>query len=172
MIDYDLTRIRAVVLDVDGVLSTSVVPMDSEGQPARTLNIKDGYILQQAAKHGLLLGIISGGRSEAVQRRYEGLGIRHIRMGAHTKRPHMEELCELWQISPAEVLYMGDDIPDIPVLQYVGCPCCPADASPDVKAVVRYVSHYRGGEGCVRDVLEQVMRAQGLWMDSPEAFGW
>ena len=172
MIDFDLTKIRALVFDVDGVLAAQTLPMDADGQPSRTLNVRDGYALQLAVKKGLHVGIITGAKTEQVRRRYEGLGIRHIYMASAVKTRDMDDFLRLTDLTPDEVLYMGDDIPDYEVMQRVGLPVCPADAAAEVKSVARYVSPMAGGYGAARDVIEQVMKAQGLWMSSAEAFGW
>ena len=172
MINYDLKQIKALVFDVDGVLSAETIPMGMDGQPLRTVNIKDGYALQLAVKMGLRVAIITGGRSESIPRRYEGLGMTDIYMGAAVKTRELAHLMEKYALRPNEVLYMGDDIPDYEVMCRVGLPCCPADAAPEIKAVSVYVSHRAGGYGCVRDVVEQVLRAQGRWMAHEQAFGW
>lgn len=172
MINYDLSRIRLIIFDVDGVLSASTVGMDSEGMPLRTLNIKDGYAIQLAVKKGLPIAIISGGRSAAVEKRYQYLGMTEIHMGAGMKMQTYEALLEKYGVTDADVLYMGDDIPDLQVMQRVGCACCPKDAAPEVRAVSCYISDYKGGYGCARDVVEQVLRAQGKWLSDSEAFGW
>lgn len=172
MINYDLARIRALVFDVDGVLSAETITLHPGGEPMRTVNIKDGYALQLAVKSGLIVAIITGGNAQAVRLRYEGLGIRDIYMGSSVKIRQYTDLVERYHLCHEEVLYMGDDIPDLEVLQTVGLSCCPADAAPDVKAVCSYISHRNGGYGCGRDVIEQVLRAQGKWMSHEHAFGW
>lgn len=172
MINYDLRNIRALAFDVDGVLSTNRVLLLPDGEPARSAHIKDGYALQLAVKKGLCTAIITGGRSEAVRRRYEGLRVPYIYMGASVKIQVFERWLAETGLTPGQVLYMGDDIPDLEVLRACGCPCCPADAAPEVREACLYVSHAAGGEGCARDVIEQVLRAQGLWMSDAEAFGW
>lgn len=173
MINYDLTKIRALAFDVDGVLSANnVYLLSGDGQPHRTANIKDGYALQLAVKSGLQLAIITGGRSEAVKRRYEGLGLQHVFVGVSVKINCFESWLQECNLKPEEVLYMGDDIPDYEVMKVCGCPCCPADAASEIKEISLYVSDKNGGDGCVRDVLEQVLRAQGKWMSSAMAFGW
>lgn len=172
MIDYDLTKIRAVIFDVDGVLSTATVSMDAEGQPLRTLNVKDGYAMQLAVKMGLTVGIISGGKGEPVRQRYEYLHVPYIYLGSHVKTTDLQEILDKTGIQLDEVLYMGDDIPDYEVMQLVGLPCCPADACPEIREIARYVSPCTGGNGCARDVIEQVMMAKGLWMSDKIAFGW
>lgn len=173
MINYDLKKIKALAFDVDGVLSTNnVVLFDGNGQPCRTANIKDGYALQLAVKCGFQVAIITGGRSEAVHTRYKNLGIQDVFMGAAVKITCLEGWMCMYGLQPEEVLYMGDDIPDYEVMRACGCPCCPADAASEIRDIALYVSDKRGGEGCVRDVVEQVMRAHGKWMSSAEAFGW
>lgn len=173
MINYDLKKIRALAFDVDGVLSTNnVVLVENSPQPCRTANIKDGYAMQLAVKRGLRLAIITGGRSEAVRQRYVSLGLQDVFMGVSVKITCFTDWLEESGLMPEEVIYMGDDIPDYEVMQLCGCPCCPADAAEEIKGISRYVSPQSGGHGCVRDVIEQVLRAQGLWMTDAEAFGW
>lgn len=172
MIDYDLTKIKGLVFDVDGVLSLNTIPMDAEGQPLRTLNIKDGYAIQLAVKRGLQVGIITGGITEVIRKRYEYLHVQHIYIGASYKMRELDDLMQKTGLKPDELLYMGDDIPDYEVMKYVGLPVCPADAAPEIKAISRYISPCRGGEGAARDVIEKVLQAQGLWMTDKTAFGW
>lgn len=172
MIDYDLKKIKALFFDVDGVLSAETIGMDANGDPMRTVNIKDGYALQLAVKAGLHIAIITGGKTEAIRKRYEGLGIKDIFLGAAVKTKEYQLLLDKYQLSPEEVLYMGDDIPDYEVLRLVGLPCCPADATPEIKQICKYISHRNGGYGCGRDVVEQVLKAHGKWMSHSEAFGW
>lgn len=172
MIDYDLKKIKALFFDVDGVLSAETIGMDAYGDPMRTVNIKDGYALQLAVKAGLHIAIITGGKTEAIRKRYEGLGIKDIFLGAAVKTKEYQLLLDKYQLSPEEVLYMGDDIPDYEVLRLVGLPCCPADAAPEIKQICKYISHRNGGYGCGRDVVEQVLKAHGKWMSHSEAFGW
>ncbi len=172
MINFDLTRIKALAFDVDGVLSASNVLLLEGGQPCRTANIKDGYALQLAVKRGMPVAIITGGRSEAVRVRYEGLGIKDVFLGTAVKISKFQEWTASLGIQEDEVLYMGDDIPDFEVMQRCGCPCCPADAAAEIREIATYVSPLNGGYGCVRDVVEQVLRAQGKWMGDSTAFGW
>lgn len=172
MIPYDLKKIKAVAFDVDGVLSRQTIVLHPSGEPMRTVNIKDGYALQLAIKMGLHVAIITGGTSQAVRRRYEGLGISDVYLGCAVKIHTYEAFLEKYGLTDEEVLYMGDDIPDYEILTRCGCPCCPADAAPEIRSVSCYISHLAGGEGCGRDVLEQVLRAQGKWMSSDHAFGW
>ena len=172
MIDYDLTKIKALCFDVDGVLSAETVPMNSEGDPLRTVNIKDGYALQLAVKMGLHVAIITGARVESVRKRYEGLGLEDVHIGCSVKVHTYRAFCEKYGLRDDEVLYMGDDIPDYEVMKQVGLPCCPRDAAPEIRDISLYVSHRDGGQGCVRDVIEQVLKAQGKWMANKDAFSW
>ena len=165
-INYDLKKIKALVFDVDGVLSANVIPMSSEGEPLRTVNIKDGYSLHLAAKQGVLLGIITGGRTEAVRKRFTSLGFEdgNIYMGSSVKIHDYHDFRDRHGLKDEEILYVGDDIPDLEVMRECGLPCCPKDAVPEVKAVARYISYAEGGYGCGRDIVEQVLKVQGLWM--------
>lgn len=170
-INYDLTRIKALLFDVDGVLAATHAPLATDGEPLRVINFKDGYALQLAVKKGFLVGIITGGRTQSVRRRFEDLNLTHIYMGSAFKIDNYNDFKQQTGLGDDQILYMGDDIPDIPVLRRVGLPCCPADAASDTQAVAAYISPYNGGRGCGRDVIEQVMKAQNVWMDT-EAYDW
>ena len=172
MINYDLTKIKALVFDVDGVLSAETIQMNDEGVLMRSVNTKDGYVLRLAVTMGLHVAIITGALEEAIRRRYEGLRIYDVFLGSSVKTDSLKKLLEKYNLSADEVLYMGDDIPDYEVMKQVGLPCCPADAAPEIREISRYVSHRNGGYGCVRDVIEQVLKAQGKWMANKEAFSW
>lgn len=172
MINYDLKKIRAIIFDVDGVLSSETIPLHPDGEPMRTANIKDGYAIQLAQKVGLRIVILTGGHTDSVRRRYEGLGLTDVYMGCAIKIDTYNAFLAKYGLKDEEILYMGDDIPDYEVMQRCGCPCCPKDACPDIKDISLYVSNYRGGQGCGRDVIEQVLRVQGKWLSGAEAFGW
>ncbi len=172
MINYDLRKIRAVVFDVDGVLSRQTVTMSPEGEPLRTADIKDGYALQLAVRSGLKIAVITGGNTRAVKARYAALGLEDVYTGAADKREAYAAFREKHSLSDCEIIYVGDDIPDYRVMKLSGCPCCPKDAAAEIKDISVYVSARRGGEGVARDILEQVLRVQGKWMTSAEAFGW
>lgn len=172
MINYDLTKIKALAFDVDGVLSAETITMDANGVPLRTVNIKDGYAIQLAVKMGLHIAIITGAKVDAVRVRYQGLGVPDVHLGCSVKMPVYESFLQKYELTDEEVLYMGDDIPDLEVMHRCGCPCCPADAAPEVISASIYISHLRGGYGCGRDVVEQVLRAQGKWLSDEKAFGW
>ena len=172
MINYDLKKIRALLFDIDGVLSAETISQGPDGEPVRTVNIKDGYALRLAQMSGLHIAIITGARPEAIRRRYELLGIEDIFLSCSVKMETYELLKKKYDLSDDEVLYMGDDIPDYEIMSRVGCPVCPADAAPEIKAISVYISHLKGGYGCGRDVVEQVLKAQGKWMNDKKAFGW
>lgn len=173
-INYDLNKIKALAFDVDGVLSANVIPMSTEGEPMRTVNIKDGYALHLAAKYGIPLAIITGGCTEAVRKRFLALGIlaENIYMGSSVKIHDYHDFRDRYGLRDEEILYVGDDIPDIEVMSTCGLPCCPKDAAPEVKSVARYISHKEGGYGCGRDIVEQFLKVKGLWMADERAFGW
>ncbi|MDR1814723.1 MAG: HAD-IA family hydrolase [Tannerella sp.] len=171
MINYDLKKIKAFVFDVDGVLSSNMIPLAINGDPMRTVNIKDGYALQLAVRKGFKVGIITGGYTDAVKIRFERLGIRHIYMRSSLKIADYEDFMRNTGVKDEEVMYCGDDIPDYEIMSRVGAPVAPSDAAPEIKAISLYISPLKGGEGVARDVIEQTMKAQGIWMDN-EAFGW
>lgn len=166
-----LPYVEAFIFDVDGVLSGQQIPLGEDGTPMRTVNIKDGYAMHNACKKGMNIAIITGGDSEAVRVRYEKLGVKHIYMQSHIKMVDFNDYIKKTGLDPKKIMYMGDDIPDYPVMKAVGIPVCPIDAAPEIKKISLYISDKRGGEGCARDVIEQVMKAKNLWMDD-EAFGW
>lgn len=172
MIDYDLKKIKAIIFDIDGVLSSSTIQMNDKGEPVRTVNIKDGYSIQLAVKCGIKIAIITGGKGEAIIERYRGLGVKDIYTSASVKTREYADFVQKYNLSDEEVIYMGDDIPDYEVMKICGVPCCPADAAPEIKTIARYISHVNGGQGCGRDVIEQVLKAQDKWMSHAHAFGW
>ena len=172
MIDYDLSKIKMIVFDVDGVLSSETITLHTSGDPLRTVNIKDGYAIQLAIKMGLHIAIITGGNTENVRIRYDRLGMKEVHMSCAVKIETYRELLKKYDLTDAEVMYMGDDIPDYEVMKCCGCAVCPADAASEIKALSVYVSHAKGGQGCARDVIEQVLKAQGKWMNDKRAFGW
>ncbi len=159
----DLKKVKAFAFDVDGVLSAQIIPIHPNGEPMRTANIKDGYALQLAVKLGFPVAIITGGKTDAVRKRYVDLGVQDVYMGASDKIIQFNDWIEKRNLSPENVLYMGDDLPDYPVMKVVGVPVCPADAVEEIKSLCKYISHKNGGEGCARDVLEQVLRVHNMW---------
>lgn len=173
MIPYDLTKIRAIIFDVDGVLSRQTITLHADGTPLRTANIKDGYAIQLSVKLGLRIAIMTGARVESIRTRYESLGMSDdIYTGCSIKIKTYEAFCSKHGLRDDEVMYMGDDVPDLEVMRRVGCPVCPRDACPEVQEASIYISHLCGGEGCARDVIEQTLRAKDLWLMNEAAFGW
>ena len=164
-----LNNVKAFIFDVDGVLTNGMVTIFPNGDLIRNMNIKDGYALKTAIDAGFPICIISGGSNEAVRTRLEGLGLTEIYLGVHNKIEKYNEILATHQLKPEEIVYMGDDIPDYPVMKLVGVPCAPQDAAPEIKSVAKYVSPIKGGEGCVRDIIEQVMRVQQKWNGHFEA---
>ena len=139
-IAYDLTKIKAFAFDVDGVLSPSTIPMSTDGEPLRMVNIKDGYAMQLASKLGYKIAIFTGGKTHAVRVRFESLGVRNIYLGAAEKLPLLLDWMQKEDLKPEEVVYVGDDIPDIPCMRHVGLPCAPADAAPEALETALYIS--------------------------------
>lgn len=166
----ELENVKAFIFDVDGVLSLETTPLSAEGDPVRTANVKDGFAIRNALRHGLEIGIITGGLIERVKFRYQKLGVKYYYDDVNDKTGCLRDFVEKTKIDPGQIMYMGDDLVDYPVMEMVGLPVCPIDAAPDVKKISKYISGKKGGEGCVRDVIEQVLRAQGKWMDSETFF--
>lgn len=158
-----LNHITTFVLDVDGVLTDGSILVSNDGDLLRSMNIKDGYAMKKAVKAGYTVCIISGGKNEGVRKRLQGLGITDIHLGVEDKVENLDEFFDVYSIDPKNVAYMGDDIPDIYPMKMVGLPTCPQDAVSEVKAISKYVSHKNGGKGCVRDLIEQVMKVQEKW---------
>jgi 3-deoxy-D-manno-octulosonate 8-phosphate phosphatase (KDO 8-P phosphatase) len=158
-----MNDITTFIFDVDGVLTDSSVHITPTGEMLRIMNIRDGFAMKAAIESGYHVCIISGGSNEGVRIRLRNLGITDIYLGTPDKVETFKEYCDIHQINPQHVLYMGDDIPDYHVMQLVELPTCPQDASPEIKAISKYISHKNGGKGAVREVIEQVMKVQGKW---------
>lgn len=160
----DLSGITTLIFDYDGVMTNGVVIISSTGDHLRAGNVKDGYALQLAVKSGYRVVVISGGFSESMRHRCNALNLKDVYLGVPDKVAVFESYMKEHNLKPEEVLYMGDDIPDYHVMKKVGMPVCPADAAQEIKEISRYISHFNGGEGCVRDIIEQVMKLQGKWL--------
>ena len=167
----ELRNVKAFVFDIDGVLSTQTITLSLWGAPLRTVNLRDGYALQLAVKKGYHVGVISGASPKEYIKRLKTLGVNDIYLNSRTKKESLEILVRKWNIYLKDVMYMGDDIPDYEVMKMVGLPACPADADSEIKQIAVYISDKKGGEGCVRDVIEQALRLHNNWMDH-EAFSW
>jgi 3-deoxy-D-manno-octulosonate 8-phosphate phosphatase (KDO 8-P phosphatase) len=158
-----LSKIDTFIFDVDGVLTDGSLTVTTDGEMLRTMNVKDGYALKAALDSGYKIAIISGGTNEGVRTRLKALGVEFIYLGSHDKIKQLNSFVNSSGVNMNNILYMGDDIPDIPVLKVVGLSCCPQDAVNEVKEVSTYVSNKNGGKGAVRDVIEQVMKIHGKW---------
>lgn len=166
-----LSKITTLIFDYDGVMTDGTMILLHEGQPLRSANVKDGYVLQLAIKLGYRIAIISGGFSKSVENRFGTLNISDVFLGVPDKLKVYNEYIEKNNIDPEEIVYMGDDIPDLRVMKQVGVPVCPSDASQEVKDICLYISDKAGGQGCVRDIIEQVLKVQGKWM-TEDSFFW
>lgn len=160
-----LHKINTFIFDVDGVLTNGMLTIMPDGELVRHMNVKDGYAMKLALKKGFRVCIISGGTNQAVKSRLAALGIEDIYLGAHDKIKQYQEIIEKYNLQADNILYMGDDIPDLPVMKKVGLSCCPNDAVPEIQQISKYISNKKGGEGCVRDVIEQVLKVNGKWND-------
>ncbi|VAW09829.1 3-deoxy-D-manno-octulosonate 8-phosphate phosphatase [hydrothermal vent metagenome] len=161
-----LKDITTFVFDVDGVFTDGTLLITTDGEMLRKMSVKDGYALKTALLKGYNVCIISGGTNKGVRKRLSALGVTDIYLGAHLKKEPLKEYLKKHNIKPENVLYMGDDLPDIPPMQIVGLPTCPQDAVNEVKAAAKYISHRVGGDECVRDVIEQVLKVRGDWYES------
>ena len=158
-----LVNITTFIFDVDGVLTDGTITVTTDGEMLRTMSIKDGFALKTAVDAGFNICIISGGSNEGVRKRLSGLGIKDIYLGAHNKIEQLNEYLDKHNIAKSQTLYMGDDIPDYPVMKLVGLPCCPQDAVAEIKSISKYISHKNGVNGAVRDVIEQVLKVHDKW---------
>jgi 3-deoxy-D-manno-octulosonate 8-phosphate phosphatase (KDO 8-P phosphatase) len=167
----DLAKVKAFVFDIDGVLSLQTIGLNAFGVPNRTVNLRDGYAVQLAVKKGYFVAVISGSNSKEYMKRLKQLGVKDVYLNSRSKLEHFNTFLRKHDLDKNDVLFMGDDIPDYEVMKVAGVPVCPADADSEIKQVALYVSDKRGGEGCVRDVIEQVLRLHNKWMDT-EGFIW
>mgnify|MGYP002640031177 CR=1 FL=1 len=166
-----LSNVNTFIFDYDGVMTDGKLMLQHDGQPLRTANVKDGYILQLAIKLGYRVVIISGGISKSVENRFESLKVKDVFLGVSNKLTVFEKYIKDNNLNPENIVYMGDDIPDYKVMKLVGVPVCPSDAVEEIKGISIYISDKKGGHGCVRDILEQVLKVQGKWM-TEDGFLW
>ncbi|KPK85524.1 MAG: 3-deoxy-D-manno-octulosonate 8-phosphate phosphatase [Bacteroides sp. SM23_62_1] len=167
----DLRLVKAFIFDVDGVLSSPKIYLYPGGELMRSMNIKDGFAIQYAIRKGYLIGIITGGNPEPVKARFSHLGVKDIYMKSRDKMLDFSDFLKKNKLEPQQVLYMGDDLPDYQVMKEVGFAACPSDAVEEIKSISKYISDKKGGDGCVRDIIEQVLRLHGKWMEE-DAFHW
>lgn len=163
-IDYDLRLIKGVAFDMDGVLSGSTVNVGPDGNLCRTSNVKDGYAIQYALRHGLCIAVISGAKDESMRPAYRSLGLTDVYFGCSEKRTALNAWMKERGLCPEEVAYVGDDIPDLEVMEIIGLPVTPRDGAIEVKRIARYISPVKGGEGVARDLISQILSARGEWM--------
>lgn len=166
-----LKNINTLIFDYDGVLTDGTVLTTDTGDQYRTGYVRDGYALHYAVKKGYNVAIISGGTSYSIIKRCESLNIKDVYIGIVNKISTFNDYIKSKNVETSQVLYMGDDIPDYKVMKLSGLPVCPSDAAEEIKSISLYISHCKGGMGCVRDVIEQVLKVQGNWMDD-DAFEW
>ena len=160
-----LRDVSCFILDVDGVLTDGSLVLHPDGEQLRTMYIRDGYAMQLAIRKGYKVVVISGGKSEAVLKRLNGLGIKDVHLAIEDKEDTIKKVIKKFGLKKESILYMGDDIPDLVAMKHCGIATCPADAAPEIKAASIYISDKSGGHGCVRDVIEQTMRLQGKWAE-------
>ncbi len=160
----NLKNIKAFIFDVDGVLTDGKLLISEKAELLRSMNVKDGFAMKFAIDNGFKISIISGGTNKAVKTRLINLGIEEIHLSSHKKIVPFNNFVNKYNLKPENILVMGDDIPDVPIIEAAGIGCCPQDAVPEVKAISDYISQKNGGKGCVRDVIEQVMKIQNKWI--------
>jgi len=166
-----LKHIKAFVFDYDGVLTNGNVYLTDSGMQLRQGNVRDGYALQLARKKGFHIAVITGSHDRGIEKRCHFLNIEQVFLGVSDKQKVFLEYLETYNLKAEEILFMGDDLPDYLIMKMAGIPCCPADACEEIKQVSEYISPLQGGKGCVRDVIEQVLKIKGMWMDD-DAFHW
>jgi 3-deoxy-D-manno-octulosonate 8-phosphate phosphatase (KDO 8-P phosphatase) len=159
----ELKKVKAFVFDVDGVLSKDTSPLNEDGDPVRTANVKDGFAIRSAISAGFEIAVITGGYIERVPKRYDRLGVKYFYNNARDKVACLHDFLKKTEIDARNVVFMGDDLVDFGAMKFVGIPVCPQDAVPDIKTISKYISPKNGGEGCVRDIIEQTLRAQNKW---------
>lgn len=167
----NLHKITTLIFDYDGVMTDGKVLFTDDGQQLRSVNVRDGYALQLASKKGFRIVVLSGADTEGMRKRCESKIFNHVFLGISDKQSVFNDFINSESLKLEEIMYMGDDIPDLPVLSKVGIAACPADACEEVKKSVHYISPFKGGNGCVRDIIEQILKVHGQWMDQ-DAFHW
>jgi len=166
MIFEKFNSIKAFVLDVDGVLTDGHILVNEAGEQWRSFHVKDGYAMQLAVKKGYIIIVITGGKSQGVFQRLSGLGVQEIHMGISHKESLLTQILSQYKLGFEDILYIGDDCPDLNSMKLAGVAVAPADAVEEVKAIADYISPIAGGQGIVRSVIEKVMRLQHTWSDS------
>lgn len=170
-INYELGKVRGIVFDVDGVLSPATVTIGPDGVPRRMANLRDGYAMVQAVKSGLWLAIISGGDEESVRKRFEIIGVQDIYLGAGDKLPLLHEWMGRRGLRAEEVIYVGDDVPDVAPMRAAGLAVAPCDATPDAYMAAGHITRAAGGYGVAREIIEEIMRDRGTWPGTSASAG-
>ena len=158
-------HINTFIFDVDGVMTDGTILSTNTGDALRTFHTRDGYAIRRAIEENFNVVVITGGRGNSIESRLKYLGVHQFYTGVGDKLPVFQRFVETHNLNPSEILYMGDDINDLTVMKKVGLACCPADACPEIKDICHYISPMNGGKGCVRDVIEKVMKLRGSWMN-------
>ena len=171
-INYNLSLIKGIVFDIDGVLSPSTIPIAKDGTLLRMANVKDGFAIRLAAKRGLKIAIISGADAYYMKNRMAPLGVKDVYLNISEKLPTLREWMRINSFSSEEVAFVGDEVTDIPPMTHIGLSVAPADAATDVKSIASYISPFKGGDGVARDLLEQILKAQRLWLDTDDSYHW
>jgi 3-deoxy-D-manno-octulosonate 8-phosphate phosphatase (KDO 8-P phosphatase) len=166
----ELKKVKAFVFDVDGVLSKDISPINEDGSPVRTANVKDGFAIRRAINRGYPVAVITGGYLERVRKRHEKIGVKYYYENITDKVQCLGDFLKKTGINEKNVLFMGDDLVDYHVMLKVGFPVCPQDAVDEIKSISRYISHRNGGEGCVRDIIEKTLRVQNNWFTEDNSF--
>lgn len=166
-----LKNVRAFIFDVDGVFTNGLIYVDGNGLQMRTSNVKDGYAVHYATKMGYPVAIITGGKCRSIISRFNDLGVKDIYIESSDKMHDFEDFLSKYDLKPKDIMYMGDDLPDYRVMKRCGAKVCPADAAHEILEIADYISEKEGGRGCVRDVIEQTLRAQDMWL-TKDAFVW
>lgn len=166
-----LNHVKSFVFDIDGVFTDGMIHILPDSRQMRSMNVKDGYAVHFAAKKGYPIGIITGGKCESVRSRFNDLGVTDVYIASHDKRHDFAHFLNKHNLEAKDVLYMGDDLPDYLLMKEVGVATCPANATEEIKGISHYISDKKGGEGCIRDVIEQTLKTQRVWMDT-DAFVW
>ncbi len=168
----DFKTIKAFAFDIDGVLTDGGILADTTGELYRTFDAKDAMAIRMAHLHGYPLAVITGGRSESIRQRFKTCGLKpeDIYLGSRAKIEDFDDFCLRHGLQPDEVMYFGDDLPDIPVMTACGCGVCPSDAADEVKEIADYISTKPGGKGCIRETFKMVMEAQGKWSLDVQAY--
>jgi 3-deoxy-D-manno-octulosonate 8-phosphate phosphatase (KDO 8-P phosphatase) len=159
----ELKKVKAFAFDLDGVLSKDTSQLNNEGEPVRTANVKDGFAIKNAIEMGFPVVVITGCFIDSIRLRYKRLGVKFYYQNISDKVTALNDFLQQTELRSEEVLFMGDDLVDLQVMKMVGIAVCPNDAVADIKKISAYISHKNGGEGCVRDVIEQTLRAQDKW---------